>query len=731
MTFLEPWFLLATVVALVPVILHLMHRQRAPRQLFSTLRFLRASVQRTRRRKILQDALLLVARVAILFLLAFGLARPAVRGLHGLLPGRGGLAVAIVLDNSGSMAAHDATETRFERARAAVRQILGTLNPGDQAALLTTASVDLTELNQLLTDHELLYQALERCPVVPGTGQIQRAVRRAVQLLDSSRKPLRELYIVSDCQATDWQDIADWFDESSDVPVLVVDVYRSVPPNLTLEDVQFLSPGPLVRLPVLTTARVHNGGATEQTRRVELLLAGRRVASSEPLTVAPGQRATAELRFQPDRAGYRPIQVRLTGSDALPLDDTQYAVRLVHDQLRVALITEDDSPSDPASDAYYLAQVLQLDEPGRWPIRLDTLNWDELSTEPLGEYAAVFLVGLPPGEPDRVLGPLQRHVQQGGQLVWVPASGDEPDRWRQWSERAGQLLPGRVSELVAGVDRGVEGGWRVSWLDRNSVLFRPLRIDPAAYAELRVFRYLRWAPGEGATVAIRLENGDPLLLARPSGQGSVWSLATVPHLDWTTLPVDPLFVPLVTRLVFSAAESQIDRSLSVLCGQSFRYPLERIGPAERIVVQRPDGELVRPATVGDGQTMLEIAAVVPGIYTVRQMDTDRVLLRFAANADAAEFDLRHASPRGLRQQLEQVNGRYVPATEELAAEIARLRRGTELMEPMLWLVLALLAVEALMANRLARTLPPAPQRPSGPHVPRAMLAEMDRVLARR
>ncbi len=53
---LAPWFLLATLAAVIPVILHLINRQRAKDLPFSTLRFLRISVQKTRRRKRIHDA---------------------------------------------------------------------------------------------------------------------------------------------------------------------------------------------------------------------------------------------------------------------------------------------------------------------------------------------------------------------------------------------------------------------------------------------------------------------------------------------------------------------------------------------------------------------------------------------------------------------------------------------------------------------------------------------------
>ena len=116
MSFGAPLFLLAALAAGIPVLLHLIHRQKAKEIPFSTLRFLSPSVQRTRRRKYVDDLAVLIARVAALALIAFGLSRPAITNLSALLGHGRATAVAIVLDNSASMALKDEGAPRFETA---------------------------------------------------------------------------------------------------------------------------------------------------------------------------------------------------------------------------------------------------------------------------------------------------------------------------------------------------------------------------------------------------------------------------------------------------------------------------------------------------------------------------------------------------------------------------------------------------------------------------------------
>ena len=64
MTFAAPLFLIAALAAAIPIALHLLHHQKAKDMPFPTLRFLKISVQKTRRRKRVQDVLLMILRAA-------------------------------------------------------------------------------------------------------------------------------------------------------------------------------------------------------------------------------------------------------------------------------------------------------------------------------------------------------------------------------------------------------------------------------------------------------------------------------------------------------------------------------------------------------------------------------------------------------------------------------------------------------------------------------------------
>ncbi|MEA1950039.1 MAG: BatA domain-containing protein, partial [Planctomycetota bacterium] len=72
MTFLTPLFLIAAVAGAIPVVLHMINRQKAREVPFSTLRFLQISVKKTRRKQRIHDILLMLLRAAVLIMIAVG-----------------------------------------------------------------------------------------------------------------------------------------------------------------------------------------------------------------------------------------------------------------------------------------------------------------------------------------------------------------------------------------------------------------------------------------------------------------------------------------------------------------------------------------------------------------------------------------------------------------------------------------------------------------------------------
>src|SRR5580765_3925255 len=137
MSFLTPLFLLGLAGLAVPVIIHLIQRERKNVVQFPSLMFLqRIPYQSVQRRRIRNWPLLLL-RLAALALIVAAFARPFFRRQPlAASAGGGAREVVILIDNSYSMGYGD----RWARATAMAHDAIGQIGPSDRASVVFFAS---------------------------------------------------------------------------------------------------------------------------------------------------------------------------------------------------------------------------------------------------------------------------------------------------------------------------------------------------------------------------------------------------------------------------------------------------------------------------------------------------------------------------------------------------------------------------------------------------------------
>jgi hypothetical protein len=722
MTFAAPLFLLAALAAAVPVVLHLIHTRRAVQVPFSTLRFLRVSVRRTRRRKYVEDVLLLLARAGVLVLIAVGLARPAVRSLRSLGGNGAATAVVIVLDNSASMAILDGGRPRFETARQAAGQVLDLLHDGDAVALLLTGGPPAPELGTLQHAHEMVRQALGQCQVSGERADLAARLKQARALLAGADTPNREVYVITDNQALSWDGLKT--DDDADeawrgVPTVLVNVAHDPVPNVALRNLRLEGPALAAGVPIRASVEVFNASPVSQQRNVELHVDGVRESASPTLDVPPGGSVRQEFVFTLDRGGVHRGEVRLAEEDGSPLDNTLYFALAVDQQVRVALVKPRRPEVARADDAFYLEQALAPSGADGWAVRATTLTPDQVTTEPLAGYAVVFCVNLPAPEPPAAER-LRDYVWAGGHLFWICGDNMQADAYNRMSTLLnGQLLPAPLGEL-RGPPAGKGDSRHIAALDKEHPALAPLAEPASVYESVLVHRHFTFAADAQppARVLARLDDGQPLLLERTVGSGSVLMLGTAAHTDWTNLPLKPLFLPLFARLTFHLAGAEADRS-QVLAGAPLTVPLGGTGTPVEVEVVRPTGETLRlRSEEGDARVFRYTDTHELGVYQVRPADAQgpRPFV-FAVNVDPDEADPATITTEGLQARFGRQPLVMCDNAEDVAGTVRRLREGKSLWQWFVAAVLVGLVAEVFLANRWRRE-PPVGSEPA-----RAAMAE--------
>src|SRR5919201_844671 len=133
MSFLAPLFLAGLTALAIPVIIHLINRERREVVHFPSLMFLQRIPYRSVRRQKLRHILLLALRCLALAVVIMAFARPFVR--RPAATGAGGVGareLVLLVDRSYSMGAAD----HWSRAQSAARRAVSTLRPNDRATIV-------------------------------------------------------------------------------------------------------------------------------------------------------------------------------------------------------------------------------------------------------------------------------------------------------------------------------------------------------------------------------------------------------------------------------------------------------------------------------------------------------------------------------------------------------------------------------------------------------------------
>src|SRR6266404_446847 len=133
MSFLNPFFFIGSLMLAVPVIIHLVRREKSEIVPFSSLMFLLRVPKRSIRQQILKNLLLMALRVLLLALLVGAFARPYfTQSARPNAPTGSERSMVMLLDNSYSMRYGG----NFDRLKAEAVKRIDSLAAADRMALL-------------------------------------------------------------------------------------------------------------------------------------------------------------------------------------------------------------------------------------------------------------------------------------------------------------------------------------------------------------------------------------------------------------------------------------------------------------------------------------------------------------------------------------------------------------------------------------------------------------------
>jgi Aerotolerance regulator N-terminal/von Willebrand factor type A domain len=665
MQFLAPSLLLGLAAAVLPWILHRIGKRRANPVRFAAMELLLRAERKVSARRRLREILLLLLRTAIAAALPLAFAKPFAE-VRSDLPAsttRPQSAV-IVLDDSASLrrtAGEGGGPPLFERARAQARSLIEHLSPESDAALVLAAEGTATPIAEPSSDRGRLLAAIDATSPSARRGDLSSAMRKAAQILATSVRSERIIYLITDLQAAGWEGGTGLPPTGAGRPpfeVVILDVSRGAAwSNRAVVDLS-AEPAPEGgALGVAVVAEIANFSEQPATHiGVTLKIDGAQVARGFVDVPARGR---ARKRFLHTLAGggaAHEAEVELD-HDRFTLDDQRLARVEVSRGLRVLVVNGDPRTVRTEDETFFLEAALHA---GGSSFAVATALPDELAARNLGAYGAIFLANVARPGADAAAA-LTRYVEGGGGLFISVGDRVDADAWNQTMKK---LLPQPLglkrtaSAAPGGSHEGetvdLRPAERLAPIDRHHPLLTSFAARGEGLASARFFQFMLLSPvpdAPGRSVVLRYESGAPALVEAEVGRGRVLLLTTSADREWTDLPIRPGFLPLIQEAARRLAGAPSgDASSGLTVGQ--RRELTLGADDRRLDVVKPGGQIrsltpdasARPREGKPGASTLVFAETdEPGAYRVRATradgsSVDRPDESFVVNLDVRESD---------------------------------------------------------------------------------------------
>jgi hypothetical protein len=540
MTFIHGYLLGGLVLVGLPILIHLIMRQKPRRLQFPAFRFLRQQLRINQRRLRFQHLLLLLLRMSLIVALCLALARPRWRTSSLSLGPEQAVAAVFVFDTSLSMGLLVGNENRLKEAQDRALKLMEELGDNSQLALIDSGDEAASGegIDELTQNLSLVRTRLESLRLRTAAGALNRSVARAAALLQRAAKAEdalpRFLYVFSDRTRASWEAGPTREPLPLDgINVVYVDVGKDGTRDLAIDDIKIDPPVVAPGAPMTIHAVVRATGADLANNITCQIDDDPEVGRVDPQEVRRKAGQSAEVVFKrnaPPAAvtggdtAYQ-VRIKLVNKDSLPFNDERCATFIVRPKPRILTLTD-----DPRNARSWKAVIQVLDA---FDVTVKRPN-DFKEADLAGVRGiCLFQINHPSSELWKLL---DGFVRAGGGLAVVPGR-EQMDTEAYSGEDATKILPARYLEYIkVPADKP-----HILWapLEGQDELTGPIRDivrtqnPDFAHEELRPFVNVYWrtAPATFAVANFEDAQKNPALLVRSVGSGRVVQFANALESD--------------------------------------------------------------------------------------------------------------------------------------------------------------------------------------------------------
>ena len=717
LTFLATSFAIAGAIgASIPLILHLLNRERARQLIFSTVRFIQMSHQTNVRRHKLKRLLLLLMRILMLALLGLAFARPFFADTPAPTQKTGGKRNAvIVLDTSYSMQYGDV----FENAKKEVSNILDKLDASDAAGLILSSD-NARVVAPLGSEFTHLRAALNNAKPANVHTDYLDAMQTADEVLQAIPIGEKQVYLVGDMQKRGWENFIETDKLSPDVQIHFVDVHPEEPQNFAITDI---SVPPVVlkeQKASQLVARVHNFGDQPVENLQVRLFIDDNLTDSVELDIAPDDLADAVFKVEFQDEATHTGWVELP-EDKLGVDNKRYFTLQSLQSIKVHAVRErlQTRTRYQTVETFFMKKALVSGSDALQIDFTESRSVPEVTT--LASVDVLILADvaeLSAGEAARV----KTYVAAGGGLIVTVGDNIDADLYKQRlgtpavtgaDPDASGLMPCDFVQAVGdALDR--EQFRVLATVKYEHPIFAPFK-EPnhGDFGKARFYRIFQAVPTKDATVIAAYDDGSPALFEKPYGTlGRVLCFTSTIDRDWNDLPIRAVYLPFLHEAIKYLALKDVDTTPNYRVGESVELTVSededvRATRSGEIAVFNPNNVETRlqrdenPTEASAQGNVFYTDTEVPGIYSVHTSGSAPYY--FVVNVDTTESDLAARDVEELKSMLKGAADESVqekPPAELIAQYREDVEKNQNVWVYLMLAVFALAVAEMFFANRV-------------------------------
>src|SRR3989454_6406339 len=431
MSFLNPFLLFGSLALAIPILIHLVRREKSEIIPFSSLMFLLKVPKRSIRQQKIKNLLLMALRLLILALLVGTFARPYLtQPAQPAANGTANRGIVMMLDNSYSMRYGN----NFERLKAEAQRRIDSMRASDGMAIIAF-NENATLLARPTSDKNALKAIVDTLePSFSGTRYYE-AFTLADRALSEFAGDQKQLVVISDFQRNGWNRSSRESIIGAEVKTETVNLAVQSPNNVGIDSVSVDQTSFTRTYTGRVIARIHNYRKDIPVDVPVTVSLNDKEMGRKMLTVSANSSALAEFTGFDLPLGFSKGRVHIDSNDPLKVDDDFMFALERREKLKLLIID-----TGKARQSLYLRQAYTSSPD--LPFEVAVLPVSSLTPEEVAKHEVVVINDVP-RLPDKVRDRLDELRKTGqGQLI-ILGENAEAGWWNSYVKfpvKAGQRI---------------------------------------------------------------------------------------------------------------------------------------------------------------------------------------------------------------------------------------------------------------------------------------------------